>query len=51
MNRNSKLHDDFKPTRKEIAAINHYWETAEAQAKAVRNREQRRRILRGRKNG
>lgn len=42
MNKNSKTHDEFKPSRKEIRAINHYWEVAMAQAKAVKNREQRR---------
>lgn len=39
-NRNKNL--AYKPTRKEINAINHYWEVAMQQAKAVKNREQRR---------
>lgn len=39
-NKNKNL--AYKPTRKEINAINHYWEVALQQAKAVKNREQRR---------
>lgn len=50
-NRNSKIVNEYKPTRKEINAMNHYWQVAEAQAKAVRNRKQRRNFLRGNKNG
>lgn len=37
-----KQTQDFKPTKAEIRAINHYWEEAMRNAKGAKNRAQRR---------
>lgn len=45
MNRKPKI--DFKPTRDEIRAMNHFWSAATQNVKAAKNREERRKSQHG----
>lgn len=45
MNRKPKT--DFKPTRDEIRAMNHFWSAATQNVKAAKNREERRKATHG----
>ena len=44
--RTGKKPKDFKPTRDEIRAFNHFWEVAQDNAKHTMNRKDRREVIR-----